>query len=182
MVERMVRMDKGKLNFLIDALMFLCMAGIAGIGFLMKYVLLPRSAARALYGRRVELSWLGWDRHDWGEVHLYLAFLFLGLLVLHIILHWDMIVGLFKRFFANAAYRPIIMVSFVCLCVVLFLFAFFIQPDIEERGPGKGRGQGRVESREQAPKHLAALTHFDKTSLPGCLYSTGQGQNKSSLA
>jgi hypothetical protein len=34
-------MNKAQLNFAIDALMFLCMTAIAGLGFLMKYVLLP---------------------------------------------------------------------------------------------------------------------------------------------
>jgi hypothetical protein len=32
-------MDKSKLNFVIDALMFLCLMAMAGLGFLMKYPL-----------------------------------------------------------------------------------------------------------------------------------------------
>ena len=68
-------MDKAKLNFVIDALQFLCLMALAGLGFLMKYVLLPVREARVKYGANVELTWLGWDRHDWGQIHLYLAFL-----------------------------------------------------------------------------------------------------------
>ena len=34
-------MDKGKLNFVIDALMFLCLMAMAGLGFLMYYILPP---------------------------------------------------------------------------------------------------------------------------------------------
>ena len=47
-------MNKAKLNFAIDALMFLCMTAIAGLGFLMKYVLLPGRESTIKYGRRVE--------------------------------------------------------------------------------------------------------------------------------
>ena len=32
---------KGRLNLIVDALMFLLMAAVAGLGFLMKYVLVP---------------------------------------------------------------------------------------------------------------------------------------------
>ena len=52
-------MNKGKLNFPIDALMFLAMSAIAGLGFLVKYVLLPGRESTIKYGRRVELACLG---------------------------------------------------------------------------------------------------------------------------
>ena len=98
-------MNKAKLNFVIDALMFLCMAAIAGLGFLMKYVLLPGRESTIKYGRRVELSLLGLDRHDWGAIHLYLGFFLLTLLMLHIVLHWQMIPGLFAKLVANSRQR-----------------------------------------------------------------------------
>ena len=67
-------MDKPKFNFIIDAAMFLCVMALAGLGFLMKYVLPSGRDAWAKYGSNLQLSWLGWDRHDWGDIHLYLAF------------------------------------------------------------------------------------------------------------
>jgi hypothetical protein len=150
--------DKGKLNFLIDALMFLCMAAIAGLGFLMKYVLLPGKEAWALYGKKVELSWLGLDRHAWGAVHLYLAFLLLGLLLLHIILHWQMIIGLFHKFIAPTNLRDEVAIVFVILCAALLLFPFFINPEIDDSAPGKGRGRGGVEQSEDIGPDYANLT------------------------
>ncbi len=64
-------MDKAKLNFVIDALMFLCLMAMAGLGFLMKYFLPSGRDAWAKYGSNLQFSWLGWDRHDWGDIHLY---------------------------------------------------------------------------------------------------------------
>jgi hypothetical protein len=71
--------DKPKLNFIIDALMFLVMMAMAGLGFLMKYVLIPGKSRWVKYGRNVDLTLLSWDRHDWGELHLYLGFTLLSL-------------------------------------------------------------------------------------------------------
>ena len=152
-------MDKGKLNFLIDALMFLCMAALAGIGFLMKYVLIPGKEAWAVYGKKVELSWLGLDRHAWGAVHLYLAFLLLGLLLLHIILHWQMIIGLFHKCIPPMNLRDEVAIVFVILCAALLFFPFFIQPGVEDSEPGKGRDRGGVEQSEDVSSDYASLSH-----------------------
>ena len=164
-------MDKGKINFLIDALMFLCMTALAGIGFLMKYVLLPGREAWTVYGKKVELSWLGLDRHAWGAVHLYLAFLLLGLLLLHIILHWQMIIGLFHKFIAPTNLRDEVAIIFVILCAALLFFPFFINPEIDDSAPGKGRGHGGIEQREDVGPEYASLTHSAVFSSRACLYT-----------
>jgi hypothetical protein len=64
---------KPKLNLVIDAIMFIDLMAVAGLGFLMKYVLLPGYKINEVYGSGVELSFLGLDRHQWGPIHLILA-------------------------------------------------------------------------------------------------------------
>lgn len=132
-------MDKPRLSFLIDAMMFICIMAMAGLGLLMKYVLPPGRVARAQYGRPVDLTWLGWDRHDWGDIHLYLAFTLLGLLSLHIILHWKQILGLFERFIPHPKVRRRVAFAFLILAVLLIYFPFLITPEVKERGRGRGR-------------------------------------------
>ena len=144
-------MEKGKLNLIIDALMFILLMAIAGLGFLMKYVLIPGKETFAVYGRHVELYLWGMDRHDWGAIHLYLAFTLLGVLVIHIILHWQMIVGLFGRLIASPKVRTRIAFAILLLTVILLYFPFLITPEVQERGPGQGRGRGRVELRLESP-------------------------------
>ena len=63
-------MDKSKVNLVIDAVMFLCVMAIAGIGLLMKYVLLPGKETAAVYGRKVDLFLFGMGRHAGGRIHL----------------------------------------------------------------------------------------------------------------
>jgi hypothetical protein len=134
-------MDKPKLNFIIDATMFLCLMAMAGLGFLMKYSLPPGRDVQATYGRNLYLSWLGWDRHDWGDIHLYLAFALLTLLVVHIILHWQQILGLFQRVVPNPRRRYRIALIFLFLSLLLIYFPFLITPDSKARGRGGYRSQ-----------------------------------------
>jgi len=129
---------KGKLNFIIDALMFLVMAAVAGLGFLMKYILIPGKNRVAEYGRHVDLYFLNWDRHEWGTLHLILGYLLLGLLLLHIVLHWRSILSLFRRLVGKKSWRMVVTIVFVLVCLFLFLFPFKVKIRIEEVKPGQG--------------------------------------------
>jgi len=131
--------DKSKINFLIDALMFLCMMAIAGLGFLMKYILPPGKERVLKYGN-VELSLFGMDRHEWGAIHLYLAVSLLALLALHIVLHWKMIVNLFQKLIARAAARRVITPSFVAVSLLLLTAPFLVRPNIQPIGAAGNPG------------------------------------------
>ena len=137
-------MDKPKLNFVIDAVMFLSLMAMAGLGFLMRYVLPSGRDARAAYGSNLQFSWVGWDRHDWGDIHLYLALAFLTLLVLHTILHWSQILGLFQRLVPNPRWRSRIAIIFLLLSLLLIYFPFLITPDSKARGRGAGGHRSQV--------------------------------------
>ncbi len=134
-------MDKPKFNFIIDAAMFLCLMAMAGLGFLMRYFLPSGRDAWATYGSNLQFSWLGWDRHDWGDIHLYLGFILLMLLVLHIILHWRQILGLFHRVVPDPRRRYQIALVFLILSLLLIYFPFLITPDSKARGRGGRRSQ-----------------------------------------
>lgn len=135
-------MDKPRLNFVIECAMVVLLSAIVGLGLLMKYILIPGRERWAKYGRNVELTLWGWDRHDWGVIHFYLALVFLGLLILHLILHWQMIVGLFQRLIAAPRTRTIVVWIFVLLCLLLFYFPFLVSPEVQEIGRGRGQGRG----------------------------------------
>jgi hypothetical protein len=150
-------MDKPKFNFLINAVMFLCLMAMAGLGFLMKYTLPPGRVVQTEYGRNLALSWLGWDRHDWGDIHLYLAFIFLGLLVIHLILHWKQILGLYQRLVPDPRRRYRIALVFLILSLLLIYFPFLITPDTQPRGRGTGGGRSRSQLGGDANLAVVAL-------------------------
>ncbi len=132
-------MSKGKWNFIIDAIMFVLMAAIAGLGLLIKYVLLPGTERWIKYGRSVDLTFWGLDRHDWGRIHLILALVLVALLALHIILHWKLTVSLFKNLISGKKSRIISTIFLVVITVVLVVFPFFIQVDVYDTATGRER-------------------------------------------
>lgn len=71
-------MNKPLQNYVLDWTSLALLAALASTGMLMGYALPPGSRGATL---------LGLDRHDWGEVHLWIAWGFLAVVVLHLILH-----------------------------------------------------------------------------------------------
>lgn len=133
-------MKKSKLNLIIDALLLLCIAAIAGIGFLIKYVLVPGFQRWEIYNRNVDLSYWGIDRHEWGSIHFTIALTFLVLLIIHIVLHWPVIINIYCKLIPNSLVRRVIAVIIICLVILLVIFPLFVEPEVQERGPGNIRG------------------------------------------
>ena len=139
-VKEMMR-KKAELNLIIDGLLLLCIAAIVGIGFLIKYVLVPGYLRWEIYGRNVEMFFWGLDRHQWGTIHLVIGIVFLVLLVLHVVLHWSMIIGIYRNLIPNRFARWITALVLVLITVVLLAFSYFVKPEIHEQGRGKGHGR-----------------------------------------
>ena len=158
-------MDKTKLNFFIDALMFLTMMALAGLGLLIKYVLIPGRIAWAQYGRQMELTWLGLDRHAWGAVHLYLAFLLLSLLLLHVILHGKMILGLFTRFISDPTLRKGSAPAFLLLSLVLLAFPLLVTPEVNEVGLRENKRLGAASAPEGLTLAATSATRGEQDKI-----------------
>jgi len=132
-------MNKSKWNFIIDAIMFVLMGAVAGLGLLIKYVLLSGTERWLKYGRNVNLTFAGLDRHDWGEIHLIFGIILIGLLIVHIILHWKMIVCLYKKVISNKTLRIICAFVFCFITIVSICFPFIIRVEINKMTIGKER-------------------------------------------
>ncbi|MFA5864276.1 MAG: DUF4405 domain-containing protein [Phycisphaerae bacterium] len=138
-------MVKNALNLAIEGLLLVCVGAIAGIGFLIKYVLVPGYRSWEIYHRNVNLTFWGWDRHDWGTVHYILGWSFFVLLVLHILLQWRKMVTLCRKVLPNRWSRRMVVILFLLVTVVLLGFSFWVRPEVQERGRGPGGGLGRHE-------------------------------------
>jgi len=113
------------------------MTAIAGLGILMKFILIPGKERWAKYGGNVELLWLGMDRHEWGTIHLSIGFTLLGLLALHVVLHWKVIVGLFQKMVRNQKARQLIVPAFVVASLLLLIVPLAVKPEIQEMERGR---------------------------------------------
>ena len=153
-------MTKAKLNLIIDVLLLLCLASIAGIGLLIKYVLVPGYQRWEIYGRNVSLFLWKLDRHQWGTIHFIIGLIFLALLVLHIVLHWQMIVGIYRRLIPNSFARWVVAWILLVATIILCAFPYLVKPEVIEQGRGKGYGLGigpcdaKCDSRCDIPKSI----------------------------
>jgi len=120
------------------------MALIGGIGLLMKYKLVSGEERWEIYGSNPELYLLGWDRHIWGDIHLYLGYAFFGLLAFHIILHWRQIKGIFRKMVPARAWQVALTSGFVVVSLFFLSFAFVSPIDVGP--PQLGRGRIHAES------------------------------------
>ncbi len=126
------RRNLSKINLMIDAIMLIVLMIIAGLGFLIKYVLLPGYKVNEVYGGNVELFFGGLDRHQWGAIHLYVSLFFLFLVLLHIILHWKMIICIFRNMFSGRKTRLVLALG-VPLVSLFFIFGpLFIKPEVTD--------------------------------------------------
>ena len=94
-------MKRGTLNFVVDLASFINLVSLALTGFILRYILPPGTGGRGRVlhgGRSVEQIKDLWSmtRHQWGDIHFYLALLFVALMVVHIILHWRWITNYLK--------------------------------------------------------------------------------------
>jgi len=132
-------MRKSIFSFAINATMTICMSAIIGIGFLIKYTLISGQERGEVYGRNVELYLLGLDRHQWGMLHLILAFVLLALLIVHIVFHWQVIANVYKKIIKEPVTKKVVALLFIILCVLMIVIPFFIHPEIESIKKGMGR-------------------------------------------
>jgi len=153
---------KGKINFIIDALMFILLSAISGLGFLMKYVLIPGKDRIAKFGRSVDLYFLGLDRHEWGGIHLILGFFMLGLLVLHIVLHWQSIQCLFRRLVHAVRWRLPVVFGFSVISLFLFIFPFFVHIEIRDLKDGS-HGHHHISGFQNLESPRGEMNHDFKT-------------------
>ena len=136
-LQKEIIMKKSKLNLIIDALLTLCIAAIVGIGLLIKYVLVPGYQRWEIYERNVSLFLWGLDRHQWGTINFILGLVFSALLILHIVLHWPMIIGIYRRLIPNRLARWTIAFVLIFVTLLLIAFPYLIKPEVIEHGQGK---------------------------------------------
>ena len=81
-------MKASKKNFIVDIFAFICFVFLVSTGIILFYNL-PKGSGHS------STIW-NLDRHEWGNIHFWIAVSFLLILALHFVLHWQWIVSLTK--------------------------------------------------------------------------------------
>jgi len=138
-------MKKTDWQYLIDTILFLCIIGIAFIGFLMGLVIPkgPTAAESAKY-------FLELHRHQWGNIHFYLSIAFTVLVIIHLILNWKWIKGKARQIFKGRWITALILTA-IASFLVLFLF-WSLYPKVPSAYEDYGIRAGETAKRQQLSK------------------------------
>lgn len=151
-------MHRSTANYAVDVLTFLVILLMIWTGTILYFVLPPGSGSGQ--GAR-EL--LGWTRHDWGDLHFYLAAGLVGLIVVHVALHWSWVCMLTRRIVTRRApdhalsafRRNIYGIAFIAAVTALLSGATWLSyRGVQTRGAefrGARAGAGHADDRRAAP-------------------------------
>ena len=94
-------MKRTTFNFIVDFLSFISLLGLIFTGMVIGFILPPGTGGRGQLlhdgrGREDIKELWAMTRHEWGDIHFYLAVLFVSLMIVHIVLHWKWIKHYFK--------------------------------------------------------------------------------------
>lgn len=113
-------MKKSDWQYTVDTLLFMCIIGIAFIGFLMGLVIPkgPQASESAKY-------FLELHRHQWGNIHFYLSIAFSVLVIIHLILSWKWIKAKARQLFHRGWASMLVLTAVVSLLVLFLFWAFY---------------------------------------------------------
>lgn len=106
-------MEKNILKFTINLLLFIDLCSVGMIGLLLAFVI-PRGGPRSGDGY---FLWL--HRHDWADLHLYLALVFLLMLFVHISFNWKWVIQSYKRYFGEVWRKGLLLTAVAWIFVLL---------------------------------------------------------------
>ncbi len=143
-------------NFWVDVASLIVMLGLLLTGGLIHYVL-PAGTGHFY-------TLFGWDRHDIGQLHFYLAVAAIVLLGLHVVLHWDwiccVIAKMASRKVPSKKAQTMWGIGFLLLVAVVLGGVLVWASALVERTAPDGRGRGRraqLEDSQVAPRAGNAL-------------------------
>lgn len=116
-------MKKYEYNFLIEALMFLFLSILAGIGLLMRFAF-DNAHDTSSQSAGEELV-LGLNDSVWGTIHLYVGLILFILVLTHVYLHFSSIQSVYSKLITNSQKRKILGIIYILICLTAF-FLFLV--------------------------------------------------------
>lgn len=148
-------MERTKLNYIVDVLMFIAIAATGVIGILLGFVI-PTGDVPGWQ----KYLW-GLHRHDWGGIHLYLSICLFVLFILHIILHWAWIKAITGKYLRSVS----LLWAILAAPFVLLFFLWLLHPKDRPR-PGHEE-HAEYTTADQMTKPAAVYLPSDKNASKG---------------
>lgn len=120
---------------ILNLLLYLSLCVMAGTGLLMQYRLIPGNRG----GQGLQL--LGWNRHEWGDIHTWAAYVFVALVMVHLVMNWSWLV----KIAGSGRAWPLAAGLIAGIAIVA---AFLLLPVSRKPQGGRPARQGAVEVRD----------------------------------
>ena len=163
---RLNDMSKTDWKYLVDTLLFICIVGIAFIGFLMGLVIPkgPSASESAKY-------FLGLHRHQWGNIHFYLSIVFVVLVIIHVILSWSWIRGKARQLFKRQGATMLVLTTMTAFLALFLFWAFY--PRMPDAYEDYGVRAGRQARQRGFPENQSSLVIPGQMTLRDVEKATG---------
>jgi hypothetical protein len=97
-------MKRSTVNFVIDFISFVLLTMLIVTGWIIRFTLPPGTGGRGRLlhdgaGREQIRTLFSMSRHQWGDIHFYLAVAFIVSMIVHLFLHWAWIKSRVKSLF-----------------------------------------------------------------------------------
>jgi hypothetical protein len=139
-------MTRPNWNYLVDVVMFSMMGAMIFIGVLMAFFL----ASGPVVDEGSKYVW-GLHRHQWGDIHMILSFIFTGLFLIHILLHWGWIKGATKKLLRS----PATLILILLLPVLVILVAWSVSEKDSPVYGGGGVQEGSAQEGGDQRSHVS---------------------------
>jgi hypothetical protein len=123
------KMKKTGIRKITDVCLWFLFCFMFGTGLLIHYRLL--SGFKGGHG----LSLFGMSRHEWGEFHLWAAYIFLAFLIIHLFFNYSFIKNAIAK---KTTWRALLLCAIGLMIVCIFLFS-----PISQEQDGQERGRDR---------------------------------------
>lgn len=162
-------MNRNKVNLAVDLPACIAMAGLAATGIVLYYRLPAGSGGNTMFGL---------TRHEWGDIHFWIAVVLLVLVSLHIVLHWNWIACAFGATFGgeNRAKRGagdgpggtamLVLLGLLLAGLVAVSLAAPVTEGTGGGGHGGGKGNRHRGGRYLAPDGEAGVVHRTGRAFP----------------
>jgi hypothetical protein len=122
-------MNRTALNLAVDLAVAALFLALIATGFILGFALPP--------GSNKSLCLWGLSRHKLGNIHLWMSFAFLGVVLLHVCLHWSWVHAVVSKYLGlkGSPRAPLLrsgLAAFLLLAVAAGLFAWFVRASVRE--------------------------------------------------
>ncbi len=138
-------MKRSYLHMSVDILLFVGAVGLVLTGLLVAFVLPAGSRQASVWGI---------TRHEWGDIHFWIAMGIIGMALVHLTLNWGWVCGVTAKMLGVKSTKPTVKrklvtgLASVCALAVLvggFLFTAQASKVVDTRDrAGRGQGSGQL--------------------------------------